>query len=175
MNKPVITAAIVALLGISGIAYAVVHSNNSKKAAEHSAMMKKEADAAMMKHDETMQKDASADKAQPDADVAMSKSGYITLADYNSNKSSYSNSNKVLFFHATWCPICQSIDKDATSNPSKIPAKAALIKADYDTETSLKQKYGVTQQYTFVQIDNDGNQLKKWSSTTLADAISQIQ
>ncbi len=50
------------------------------------------------------------------------------------------------------------------------------VKTDYDTERELKKKYGVTYQHTFVQVDAQGNQIKKWGgSNTLSAVLSQIQ
>lgn len=45
----------------------------------------------------------------------------------------------------------------------KIPENMVLMKTDYDTYTELKKKYGVTYQHTFVQVDENGNELTKWN------------
>jgi thiol-disulfide isomerase/thioredoxin len=108
------------------------------------------------------------------ASPAKAEDPYITLADYNANKSAYSDYTKVLFFHAPWCPICKSIDKAITEDASKIPAKTVFIKTDYDSNTSLRQQYGVTYQYTFVSIDNSGRELKQWSATSYDKAVAGI-
>ena len=85
------------------------------------------------------------------------------------------NSNVVLFFHASWCPTCQALDRDLKANADAIPANLTVLDIDYDTATELKKKYGVVMQSTFVQVDENGNQLKKWSeSTTLADLVSRV-
>ena len=82
----------------------------------------------------------------------------------------------VLFFHATWCPICHSLDQDIRAHLNQIPEHTTILVVDYDTSASLKQKYGVTVQHTFVQVDKDGGLIKKWSdSSTLADVLGQIK
>ena len=69
----------------------------------------------------------------------------------------------VLFFHAPWCPFCKTADGEFQSRTSEIPAGVAVLKTDYDSNTSLKQKYGVTYQHTFVQVDDDENLVSKWN------------
>jgi thioredoxin 1 len=81
----------------------------------------------------------------------------------------------VLFFHASWCPSCRALNSNIESNRSEIPAGVSILKTDYDSETELRQKYGVTTQHTLVQVDKDGNLIKKWSGgSTLDSIISQI-
>ncbi len=82
----------------------------------------------------------------------------------------------VLFFRAGWCPSCRAIDADIKSNLSKIPSDLTILDVDYDNSSPLKKKYGVTYQHTFVQVDKDGNLIKKWSgSPTLSALISEIK
>ena len=108
-------------------------------------------------------------------DVPISLAPYIDLKAYTENVSLYASVKKVYFFHASWCPICKSIEKSIETNPELIPADTVFIKVDFDTETSLREKYGVTTQYSFVQIDESGNELKQWSATSLERAINQVQ
>jgi thiol-disulfide isomerase/thioredoxin len=183
-NKPyVITALVVAAIVVAGAAGAYANKiNTDKKAKEHTAMMmKQEADAKMkqdeaMKHDDAMQKDTQAmahDSAM--ANDSMSKSGaYITSDEYAKNKATYADYKKVYFFHASWCPVCQAINKEITADPAKIPAKTVIIKTDFDTSLDLRKTYGVTQQYTFVQFDNSATQLKKWSANNYNDVLAGV-
>lgn len=117
------------------------------------------------------------EKLENDSEIAnISKvETYISLADFESNKDSYNNQKKVYFFHAGWCPICKSIDEDITSDTSQIPDGTTFIKTDFDTSTNLRKKYGVTTQYSFVQVDNDGNEIAQWSATNLDKAIAGIK
>ena len=80
----------------------------------------------------------------------------------------------VLFFHATWCPVCRSIEAEIKASPASLPAGVHILKVDFDTATDLRQKYGVTSQYTFVQVDAQGKAIQKWSSTTLAGVLSKL-
>jgi thiol-disulfide isomerase/thioredoxin len=82
----------------------------------------------------------------------------------------------ILFFHATWCPSCRGLNNDIEKNRSTIPVGVTILKTDYDTEIELKKKYGVTTQHTLVQVDKDGNLIKKWSGgSKLTNLLSQIQ
>lgn len=72
-------------------------------------------------------------------------------------------SKVVLFFHADWCPFCIEADKQFNARLSEIPQNVTVLKTNYDTETALKKKYGITYQHTFVQIDTQGNLVSKWN------------
>jgi len=181
MNKKalVIIAVVAGLLLVGGGVMAYTSNQNDKTEAEKMAMEKTTEDEAMMKKEEAMaiEKDKMAKEGVAmTKDDAMSKSGsYVTLADYNANPTKYADSKKVYFFHASWCPICQGIDKEINADMSKIPAGVTLIKTDFDKSTDLRQKYGVTTQYTFVQVDNSGNETAQWSATSLDKAIEGVK
>jgi thiol-disulfide isomerase/thioredoxin len=66
----------------------------------------------------------------------------------------------VIFFHASWCPECRAFEQSIEAGP--IPNGVQILKADYDTETELKQKYDVTIQTTFVKVDEDGEMISSW-------------
>lgn len=70
---------------------------------------------------------------------------------------------RVLFFHATWCPNCKAADADITKNLATLPKNTVIFKVDYDKETALKKKYGITMQHSFVLVDAKGKALKKWA------------
>lgn len=82
----------------------------------------------------------------------------------------------VLFFHASWCPSCRGLNSNIEANMSAIPEGLSILKVDYDKETELKKKYGITYQHTLVQVDKDGNLIKKWSgSPTLNSLVLEIK
>ena len=70
----------------------------------------------------------------------------------------------LLFFYAAWCPYCRTADKAFTDNLDKIPAGVTVLKTDYDSNSDLKKKYGVTTQHTFVQIDDKQEKVTLWVS-----------
>lgn len=95
---------------------------------------------------------------------------------YDASKISRAESGTViLFFHASWCPSCRALNSDIEKNISNIPEQVSILKTNYDTETELKKKYGITYQHTLVQVDQNGEMIKKWSgSPSLSSLLSQI-
>ena len=67
---------------------------------------------------------------------------------------------KILFFHAPWCPQCRALEKSIQAGT--IPSGVTIFKVDYDSSTSLRQKYGVTIQTTLVEIEEDGGEIQKY-------------
>lgn len=121
-------------------------------------MMKKE-DGAVMVKDDTSMKSGSYELYTPEKVMLASDSHDV-----------------VLFFRAGWCPSCRTLDLDIKKNMSSIPSSLAILDVDYDNSTALKQKYGVTYQHTLVQVDKDGNLIKKWSGgSSLAGLINEVK
>ncbi len=94
---------------------------------------------------------------------------YVTLADYRAAPEAHAGTKVVYFFHATWCPSCRATD--AAIGETGVPDGLTVVKVDYDTETDLRQRYGVTQQHTFVQVDENGAELSKWTGSQDGAAI----
>jgi hypothetical protein len=67
---------------------------------------------------------------------------------------------KVLFFHAPWCPQCRALETSIKAG--QIPEGVTIIKTDYDSMQQLRQTYGVTIQTTLVKVDDSGNLVKKY-------------
>ncbi len=140
--------------------------------------------AGMMLNDDKMtddQMDGSDDKMMDNQDdQAMMSDGEVDDKMMSDNKGVYLNyssavvadqANKgyktVLFFYADWCPFCRSADQAFTDRLAELPTKTAVVKVNYDKETDLKNKYAVTYQHTFVQIDESGKVLSRWSGGDL--------
>ncbi|MFA5877664.1 MAG: thioredoxin family protein [Candidatus Paceibacterota bacterium] len=164
MNKSTgIIIGVIALVVIVGGAYAFMNSNDSVMAKdtveEGGEMMKKE--------------EVGMEKGIEQSD-GMVKSGLYEA--YAPEKLARAEAGDVvLFFHASWCPSCRGLNADIEKNVSAVPAGVTILKTDYDKETELKKKYGVTYQHTLVQVDKDGNLIKKWSgSPTLSALVSEI-
>ena len=96
-------------------------------------------------------------------DQVASKNGYVSLSEYQANKSAYSAGKVVLFFNARWCPTCKVLDESLARQIESFPKDLTVVNIDYDKETELKSKYGIRIQHTLVQIDSSGNQIAKWS------------
>lgn len=81
----------------------------------------------------------------------------------------------VLFFHAPWCPFCKEADAAFLEKVDQIPQGVTVFKTDYDSNTDLKKKYGVTYQHTFVQIDSNGKQISKWTGGDIDALIKNLK
>lgn len=124
------------------------------------AMDKKDEDESMMKED--------------DDKMMMASGEYV---DYDSELVSRANEGDVvLFFHATWCPSCKTMDTALKNELSKFPKGLTVLKVDYDSSSELKKKYGVTYQHTFVQVDAQGNAIAKWNGgSDLDDLLGKLK
>lgn len=79
--------------------------------------------------------------------------------DYSDDAIAQADGRVLLFFHAPWCPQCRSVESDILADG--VPDGVTIIKVDYDSRQDLRQRYGVTLQTTFVEVDADGTELQK--------------
>lgn len=179
MNK--IILGLVGVLAIGLIAYNLGGDEEKAMVMEEAGdtMMQKE-EGAMMESEGAMM-EAKDDSMMKADDVMMGGEGDAMMAkvgiyeDYSPEKLA-SNENIVLFFKASWCPSCKAVDSDIVSHLESIPNDLTILKVDYDNSAELKKKYGVTSQHTFVQVDKDGNLIKKWlGSPTLAKLVAEVK
>lgn len=98
-----------------------------------------------------------------------------TYEEYDAAKIA-ANDGALLFFHASWCPSCRTLDQSITKDSDSIPGGLAILKLDYDEETELKKKYGVVGQHTLVQVDKDGNKITMWrGANSLDEVVAKLQ
>ena len=124
-----------------------------------------------------MSSDAMSPAPSPSAAMSHSEAAsqsYITYDQYQASKDTYADSKVVLFFNATWCPDCRAINEALTSDPGKIPAGTTVVSVDYDQHADLRQRYGVTMQHTFVQINSSGDKVRQWASTSTDGLLKEL-
>lgn len=114
-----------------------------------------------------------------DSKMMMADSRYV---EYSSKVlADTAGTKRVLFFYANWCPTCRPADANFKANLDKIPEGVTLIRVNYndsDTdaeEKALADKYGVTYQHTFVQIDKDGNVVGRWNGGQITELLANIK
>jgi thioredoxin 1 len=134
-----------------------------KKTEENADAMEKDGapQDAMMKKEDTMMKD--------DAMMKKEVSGYTMYNASAVSDALAAGKKVVLFFHAPWCPTCKAADANLLKETA--PANTVVFKTDYDSNTDLRKKYGVTYQHTFVSLNADGSLKKKMSG---ADSFSDL-
>ena len=90
---------------------------------------------------------------------------YIDYSSDNLAKATANNGKAVIWFAAlAWCPSCQAADRDFKAHFDKVPKDVTIMKINYDTAKELKQKYAITIQDTFIQIDSKGSEIVRWNS-----------
>jgi len=95
-----------------------------------------------------------------------------TYEAYSPEKLAFADEgNVVIFFRASWCPSCKALNEDIKDSLGNIPENLVILDADYDEETEMKQKYGVTTQHTLVQVDSEGTMIQKWSGGSTLESI----
>ncbi len=131
----------------------------------------------MMEKDDAM---SGKDDAMMEKDIQAQDWKEVMTTELSGTYSNYDASlvgntdDTVLFFHASWCPSCSAADKGITSGT--VPEGLTILKTDYDSSTDLRKKYGVVAQHTFVQIDADGNEIKKWVGwNSVEDIVERVQ
>ncbi len=160
MNKNI--ALILGIVVIAGFGFFIFSGNK----VENSELMQKKIESKMGEKDESV--------TMATEEVVAQAGSYIAYAPEKIAMAE--TGDVVLFFHASWCPSCRALNSDIEKNVSTIPSRVTILKTDYDQEVELKKKHGVTTQHTLVQVDKDGNLIKKWSGgSKLENLISQIQ
>jgi thioredoxin 1 len=84
----------------------------------------------------------------------------------------------ILFFYASWCPTCRLLNRDIENNLKDIPQNTKIIRVPYDSvsgstsmSSDLVKKYNVTYQHTLVQVNSNGDLIKKWVGSNNLNAI----
>jgi thiol-disulfide isomerase/thioredoxin len=82
----------------------------------------------------------------------------------------------VLFFGASRCPLCRSLNSDIRENLDMIPEDLVIVTYDYDTAEDEKEMYEVTSQHTLIYLDDDGEEMKRTvkQETTLQAVVDEF-
>ena len=161
MNKTasiLIIVSILIVVGIAGFALSQKFTSNQ--------------DSSMKKEEVAKHKDGnSLDNSATSRYVEYSKTAYDNATD----------KRRVLFFYASWCPICQPVDAEFKTNSGKIPEDVKLFRVHYsdpqtnEAEKGLAKQYGITYQHTFVQVDKNGSEAAKWNGGGLSSLLGNLK
>lgn len=143
-NKALLVIGIIVIAIAASITYIILSKNNTTSQ-----------DAAVS---QTQTASTPTEETASPADTPTAVNGQYRA--YDSAAVASDQGTKLLFFHASWCPQCRSLDSSIEN--SALPDNLTIYKVDYDANQSLRQKYGVTLQTTIVKIDNDGNKVASY-------------
>jgi len=168
MNKNVLLA-VVAIIALAGGTVFIL--NYQKNKSNTTKIM----DADLKNNTTTTQQDQNSAMPKTESSAMVNKESKRYLPYTKDAYNLAVDKKRVLYFHAKWCPVCGPIDKELAQNKDEIPADVVVFKTDYDTQESLKTKYGITYQHTFVQVDAQGNEVTTWSGGGLDELIKNIK
>ncbi len=121
--------------------------------------------------------DTDTTNAEPKTNTALSPDDLppATYESYTADKLARAKKAPVvLFFHASWCPSCISTDRIFVKKITTLPPGVSILKIDYDTAVELKERYDITYQHTFVQVDTNGKELARWSGGAIDGIIANL-
>lgn len=129
-------------LGSGAIAYTALQNDDNSQATS------KNNNASQSNNQE-----AAINEAQAPLDTSI-KGSYV---NYSEDTLANAEGQKVLFFHAPWCPQCRSVEAGIESDG--VPNGYTIIKVDYDSNQELRAKYDVRLQTTFVKLDENNQKI----------------
>lgn len=96
---------------------------------------------------------------------------YITIEQFQAAGDAYQDSKVVLFFNAGWCSTCKKARDNFEADFGKIPADLLIVIVNFDDSDELRKKHEVIVQHTFVELDAQGETLKKWYGSVSVDEV----
>ncbi|WP_286309313.1 thioredoxin family protein [Agromyces mangrovi Wang et al. 2018] len=154
MNPRNIALIVVGALVAGGVAIAVVFASTGGDATDTASTASPSATAEAPAPTEDAATESPAPTEEPaeaSEEAAATPGAYV---DYSPATLEAAEGEKVLFFHATWCPQCRALEADIQG--AGVPDGVTVLKVDYDSNQDLRAKYGVTLQTTLVHVDDSG-------------------
>jgi thiol-disulfide isomerase/thioredoxin len=107
----------------------------------------------------------------PTPDEAPAAGAWVDQAAYEADKAAFhAAGDVVLFFNASWCPTCQQTVRALDEQGA--PPGLTVVSVDYDSADALRQQYQVTVQHTFVQVDEAGQPMAKFTGSLTGAEIA---
>ena len=132
-------------------------------------------DSTMKQEDKMMQNEE--DSMMKDSEQSSAVPYYIAFSNGEFNRAASARKATLMYFYAPWCPICQAEEPKVKSWVEGSGLNVAGFRVDYDHETQLKQKLGVTSQHTTIIFDTQGKESARYvgpvDQATLLDALKQ--
>ncbi len=148
MSPKLIITAMLAVLTVGSVGYVATRQDSASDQTTALASLEPSSTASPSAAPAVSVQDAPAGQAAPAATAGQ----YLDYKDVGR-----ATGQRVLFFHAPWCSQCRSIEKGIKSDGVPSGIGISIVKVDYDSNQSLRQKYGVKLQTSFVKVDAQGN------------------
>lgn len=81
----------------------------------------------------------------------------------------------VFFSFSPDCVECVALDKEITKRVTELPGDVSLFKVTTANEPAMAEKYGFTSGPEFQAVGSNGSGIKKWTSATFDDLLTQLQ
>lgn len=103
-----------------------------------------------------------------------SSNSYLNYTPELVTESIKSGKTVALFFHASWCPSCRSLDKTIQANLNSIPENTVILKVNYDNSSDLKKQYNVVTQHTTIVLNPDlTSKYRKIGAQKISDILGK--
>jgi thiol:disulfide interchange protein len=99
---------------------------------------------------------------------------YYTYSPAGVEKALAEGQRVVLYFWAPWCSSCSSVDLDLLARKAQVPLGVKMFRVSYDKEHELRQKYAITVQHSFVQIDQNYHSLQHWVGGEMDEVAERV-
>lgn len=161
----VVVIGVIAIAAIGG--FMILGQNNNETSDEMA-----------MESEEVMEDTQSDESMMEEEQMAMAESGnYVEFAQNSFEE--VSSDGQVLYFYANWCPTCRAADPEFQESSANLPVKVVRVNYnDSDTdeaEEALADKYNITYQHTFVQLDENGREVTRWNGGSVEELNENIK
>lgn len=145
----------------------------SKNADKADAMMEK--DDGITPDDGVMEdKDGSEADSQTMTEDSEPTSGtpyYIAYSNTEFNRALEAKKATLLYFWASWCPICQAEEPKIKSAVESSGLNVAGFRVNFDTEDMLKEKFNIPYQHTTVILNTQGVETARFTGPTSNETL----
>ncbi len=180
MNKKIILIVLTLILFTGGVVYLVTSFGGSDMVFEENLSPNTNESENATNNDDIFYTDLGGINASSNTsnttvnDTTIAPPGLYDI--YDSSRVSGASGRIVLFFHSIRCSSCEGLEKDLLLNRRNIPTGITILDVDYENGVEFKEKYGVELNHTLVEIDKEGNLIKKWiGSRNLKELIKDLQ
>jgi len=104
--------------------------------------------------------------------VSAPKAFYIAYSSGEYRKALAAKRPVVLYFWASWCPICRAEEPNIRSWVEASNLPFAGFRVNFDTESELKEKFRVAYQHTTVIIGVDGKESTRFTGPVSQDVFN---